>query len=101
MKTLVIDVEANENATEKEKKTLTAWGGTYAFEVESFDEKTGTFESSGFEHKGTGQVTGTNLSFAHRFCNGTFALGDGAVLTGSLGCRGKWEGRYTGKATLD
>jgi hypothetical protein len=101
MKTLVINVETGENPTEKEKKTLTAWGGIYAFEIESFDEKTGTFESSGFEHKGTGQVTGTTLSFAHRFCNGTFSLGDNAVLTGTLGCGGNWVGQFKGKLTLN
>jgi hypothetical protein len=101
MKTLVIDVEASENPTAREKKTHTAWGGTYAFEIGSFDEKTGTFESTDYDHKGTGQVTGTTLSFAQRFCNGTFALGDGAILTGTLGCRAKWEGRFKGKLTLD
>jgi hypothetical protein len=101
MKTLVINVETGENPTEKEKKTLTAWGGIYAFEIESFDEKTGTFETTDYSYKGKGQVTGTTLSFAHQFCNGSFALGDGAVLTGTLGCRGKWEGRFTGNVPLN
>ncbi len=31
MKTLVIDVSAGKNPTEKEKKVLASWGGTYAF----------------------------------------------------------------------
>jgi hypothetical protein len=101
MKALVINVEAGDDATEKEKKVLSSWGGIYAFEIESFDEKTGTFESTDYDHKGKGQVTGTTLSFAHHYCSGTFSLGDGAVLTGTLGCRAKWEGRFTGKATLD
>jgi hypothetical protein len=100
MKTLVIDVEAGKTATDKEKKVMTAWGGTYAFELQSFDAKTGTFKTSDYDHNGEGQVTGTTLSFSHRFCNGTFSLGDGAVLTGTLGCKGKWEGRFTGKISL-
>lgn len=100
MKNLVVDVGTGKNPTEKEKKVLASWGGTYAFEIKSFDEKTGTFESTDYEHNGKGQVSGTTLSFAHRFCNGTFSLGDGAVLTGILGCESKWEGRFTGKITL-
>ncbi len=100
MKTLVIDVEAGKTATDKEKKVLAAWGGTYAFEIKSFDGKTGTFESTDYDHNGKGQVSGTTLSFAHRFCNGTFSLGDGAVLTGILGCENKWEGRFKGKISL-
>lgn len=101
MKTLVIDVSAGKNPTEGEKKVLTSWGGTYAFEIQSFDEKTGTFVSDDYDHKGKGQVSGTTLSFAQHYCNGTFLLGDGAVLTGTLGCKTKWEGRFTGKVTLD
>lgn len=46
-------------------------------------------------------MSGTTLSFAQHFCNGTFLLGDGAVLTGTLGCKEKWEGRFTGKVPLD
>ncbi len=101
MKTLVIDVSAGKNPTEKEKKVLASWGGTYAFEIQSFDAKTGTFATTDYSYNGKGQVTGTTLSFSHRFCNGTFSLGDGAVLTGTLGCKGKWEGRFSGKVTLD
>ncbi len=101
MKTLVIDVGAGKNPTESEKKVLTSWGGTYAFEIQSFDDKTGTFVSNDYAHKGKGQVSGTTLSFAQSYCNGTFSLGDGAVLTGTLGCKGKWEGRFSGKVTLD
>ena len=100
MKTLVIDVETGKNPTEGEKKVLAAWGGTYAFEVKSFDEKTGTFESTDYNVQGKGQVSGTTLSFAHRYCKGIFSLGDGAVLTGILGCENRWEGRFTGKITL-
>lgn len=101
MKTLVIDVSVGKNPTESEKKVLTSWGGTYAFEIQSFDDKTGTFVSNDYAHKGKGQVSGTTLSFAQNYCNGTFLLGDGAVLTGTLGCKEKWEGRFTGKVTLD
>ncbi len=100
MKNLVVDVGTGKNPTEKEKKVLASWGGTYAFEIKSFDEKTGTFESTDPNHNGKGQVSGTTLSFAQRYCNGTFSLGDGAVLTGILGCENKWEGRFTGKITL-
>jgi hypothetical protein len=86
--------------SDSEKKALDAWGGIYSFDVKSFDEKTGQFTSAGTYRKGTGQLNGTRMEFSQPYCNGAFTLGDGAVMTGELGCTASWSGKFAGKINL-
>jgi hypothetical protein len=67
----------------------------------SFDEKTGTFKTSGQYKSGNGQVVGTTLQFNQQYCDGAFQLTDGAVLKGKLGCVGRMEGQYKGSINLN
>lgn len=86
--------------SDTQKKALDAWGGIYSFNVDEFDEKTGQFTTSGHYRKGTGQLNGTRMEFSQNYCNGAFTLGDGAVLTGELGCTGGWAGKFEGQISL-
>jgi len=86
--------------SDSQKKALGDWGGIYAFDVKTFDEKTGQFTTTGGYRKGTGQLNGTRMEFSQPYCNGSFQLGDGAVLTGELGCKGSWSGKFEGQISL-
>ena len=79
---------------------LDEWGGIYTFNVKTFDEKTGQFATTGTYRNGTGQLNGTRVEFTQPYCNGTFKLGDGAVLEGELGCKGSWAGTFEGQIRL-
>jgi hypothetical protein len=86
--------------SDSQKKALDAWGGIYTFNVKTFDEKTGQFTTTGSYRKGDGQLNGTRMEFSQNYCNGTFQLGDGAVLAGELGCTGGWSGKFEGQINL-
>lgn len=86
--------------SDSQKKALDAWGGIYTFNVNTFDEKTGQFATAGSYRKGSGQINGTRMEFSQNYCNGTFKLGDGAVLEGELGCTGGWAGTFEGQIRL-
>lgn len=88
------------NPSDSQKKALDEWGGIYTFDVSSYDEKTGQFKTSGSYRKGTGQINGTRMDVSQSYCNGTFKLGDGAVLEGELGCKGSWAGTFEGQIRL-
>ncbi len=81
-------------------KVLQEWGGTYTFSVTGFDPKTGRFKTIGTYRNGKGQLSGTRLTFKHPYCAGSFALGDGAVLEGELGCTSSWAGTFKGVIRL-
>jgi hypothetical protein len=97
---IVVKVKLRDTPSEDEKKVNTKWGGTYAFDIKSFDEKTGTFKTSGHYKSGNGHVSGATVQFHQQYCDGSFQLTDGAVLQGSLGCRSRWEGQYKGSIDL-
>ena len=98
----IISVKISEisSPSDSQKKALDAWGGVYTFDVKSFDEKTGQFTTAGSYRKGAGQLNGTRMEFSQNYCNGAFTLGDGAVLTGELGCIGGWSGKFEGQISL-
>jgi len=99
-KIISIKIADVSSPSDSQKKALDAWGGTYSFDIKSFDEKTGQFATSGNYRKGTGQLNGTRIEFSQPYCNGAFTLGDGAVLTGELGCTGNWSGKFEGNINL-
>lgn len=99
-KLISIKIADISSPSDKQKKALDDWGGIYAFEVKTFDEKTGQFTSAGHYRNGTGQLNGTRLEFSQPHCNGSFQLIDGAVLAGELGCRGGWSGKFEGQIGL-
>jgi hypothetical protein len=99
-KIISIKIADVSSPSDSQKKALDSWGGTYSFDVKSFDEKTGQFTTVGNYRKGTGQLNGTRIEFSHPYCNGAFTLADGAVLTGELGCTGNWSGKFEGSINL-
>lgn len=100
MKTIIIKLEDQGSASEQEKKTIAKWGGAYTFDMKTFDEKTGQFETTGSYKSGSGQLVGTAFEFAQPYCKGTFRLGEGPVLDGELGCNRDWSGTFKGSIHL-
>jgi hypothetical protein len=101
LQTVVIKIELPKDASEIEKKTAAGWGDAYAFGIKVVDEKSGRFATSGSTAtRGEGQVVGTTFDFSQKYCKGTFRLGDGAVLQGSIGCKQGWAGTYPGTIDL-
>jgi hypothetical protein len=100
MQSIVIEIGDVDEPTENEQKTLDRWSGSYAFTIESFDEKTGQMKTAGSYKNGTGQVSGTGFDIAQPYCNGQFRLTDGGYLEGELRCTGNWAGRYPGRIRL-
>ena len=95
-----VKISAIASPSDSQKKALGDWGGIYSFNVKGFDDKTGQFTTAGSYRKGTGQLNGTRMEFSQNYCNGTFQLGDGAMLAGELGCTGGWAGTYAGQISL-
>lgn len=99
-----INVEFSDPSGQKladtQAKALQDWGNIYTFSVTEFDARTGRFKTAGTYRNGTGQLSGTRLTFSHPYCTGAFALGDGAVLEGELGCTGSWAGTFKGIVRL-
>jgi hypothetical protein len=105
--TIVIKFGPRDEATDREKRAVARWGGTYAFGIANFDEKTGRFETTAGtdttrrKPTGNGQVAGTAPSFSTKSCNGTFQLGDRGLLRGTLGCRGAYlSGEFVGSINI-
>jgi hypothetical protein len=101
LKTIIVKIENRDSASENEKKTIAKWGGAYTFDMKTFDEQTGHFETTGRYVSGSGQVVGTAFEFAQPYCKGTFRLGDGPVLEGELGCKKDWAGTFKGSIHLE
>jgi hypothetical protein len=101
MQTVVITIASRKDASQNEKRVRDAWGGSYAFDIGGFQEKTGRFNTSGANTEGKGQVVGTTLEFSRQYCRGTFQLGEGAMLHGTLGCLSPITGEYGGTINLE
>jgi len=87
--TINFAMELPDKASEKTKKTFTEWSASYNLNLLKKDKVLNTFSGGSTEARSQylkGNVSGLELSFVSRYCNGKATLIDGSILKGILSC---------------